>query len=324
MYKAVTSMESTEHFGIWLQKLMHQDCHSAINIVGAPSSKAATKPTGPSTKEASLLAVQMAKRGAQLRFGAVCIAERHAQKGVEHVIMGKKMAWGAEWFVTQGIYDPEPMIRVLHDYAKLCREQGVVPKKVILTFTPCGRRKTLEFIEWLGMQVPQYVEDALFPPESDAQPAPAATSAAAPAPKRKKAKTAVQVSCDLLCENLRRILSETAGCGVPLGINVESVSGFKDEIDATHDLFRSLQAILLDSTGSPWVVRWSRLGHLRVRMPIHTQYGDGDEERAVGQLVASTSKSQPAGPTRHAWEQTALFVLAAASLGAWAAKKNYV
>lgn len=37
----------------------------------------------------------------------------------------------------------------------------------------------------------------------------------------------------------------TAGCGVPLGINVESVSGFRDEIDATHELFRSLQAILV-------------------------------------------------------------------------------
>ena len=186
VYKAVTSMDSPEHFGAWLSQLMHQDCHTAINIVGAPSSKGASRPTGPSTKEASLLTAKLAKGkdGPQLRFGAVCIAERHAQKGVEHVIMGKKMAWGAEWFVTQGIYDPEPMIRVLHDYAKLCREQGVVPKKVVLTFTPCGRRKTLEFIKWLGMQVPKHVEDALFPPAPEPEPAPAATSAGAPTKKK--------------------------------------------------------------------------------------------------------------------------------------------
>merc|ERR1712072_883466 len=80
--------------------------------------------------------------------------------------------------------------------------------------------------------------------------------------KPKKAKAPVEISCDLLCEKFRYILMETAGCGVPIGINVESVSGFKDEIDATHDLFRRLQAVLLDSTGSPWVIRWSRIDHV--------------------------------------------------------------
>ena len=48
-------------------------------------------------------------------------------------------------------------------------------------------------------------------------------------------------------------------CGVPLGINVESVSGYRDEIDATHNLFRSLQSIMLNHQGTPWVVRWHAL-----------------------------------------------------------------
>ena len=34
---------------------------------------------------------------------------------------------------------------------------------------------------------------------------------------------------------------------------------YRDEIDATHELFRDLQAVLLDATGSPWVMRWTRL-----------------------------------------------------------------
>eukprot|EP01052_Picozoa_sp_SAG31_P002013 SAG31_NODE_67_length_28318_cov_6.493674_31_plen_59_part_00 len=52
-----------------------------------------------------------------------------------------------------------------------------------------------------GMHVPEEVEQRIFADETQA----------------------VKNSCELMCENLRRILSETAGCGVPLGINVESV-----------------------------------------------------------------------------------------------------
>lgn len=163
---------------------------------------------------------------------------------------------------SQGIYDPEPTIRLIKDYANLCRDEKMMPKKLILTFTPCGRRKTLEFIKWLGMQVPPEAEERMF----------AAADAAAAAPplpegakKPKKPKPPVDLSCEMLCDHLRRILAETSGCGVPLGLNVESVSGFKDEIDATHDLFRSLQAILLDGTGSPWIMRWSRMDHVMAK-----------------------------------------------------------
>ena len=312
VYKAVTCMPSERHFEVWLDQLVHQDRHTAITVVGAPSTSA-PKATGPSTKEAALIAARLAGRGGQLRFGAVCIAERHASKGVEHVIMGKKVAWGAEWFITQGIYDAAPMVSVIRDYAALCAEQGVVPKKVVLTFTPCGRRKTLEFIKWLGMRVPQEVEDAMFPPPPSEEAAAAAAAALAlpGAKKPRKPKPAVDISCALLCENLRQILHETAGCGVPLGINVESVSGFKDEIDATHELFRSLQAILLDTTGSPWVVRWSRLGHLRTVPPHATRLPQEEE-----QLLPQQQRRTPTQPYP-SWERTVLLMAAAGALGAW-------
>jgi hypothetical protein len=266
VYKAVTNMPSRKHFEVWLEKAVEQDRHTAINVVGAPASGATQ--TGPSTKEASMIAAE--RLG--VKFGAVCIAERHTEKKCEHVIMGKKSTWGAEWFISQGIYDPEPMVQLIKDYSRLCQDEAKVPDKIILTFCPCGRRSTLNFIRWLGMQVSQEVEDRIFASEKvekDAAPVPIAYTAqnkmvilkagSLTAKKPKKPRTPVEISCDLLCEFLTTVLMETAGCGVPLGINVESVSGFKDEIDATHDLFRSLQAILLDGTGSPWVIRWSRI-----------------------------------------------------------------
>ena len=61
---------------------------------------------------------------------------------------------------------------------------------------------------------------------------------------------------DLLCAMCKRILEETKGCGVPLGVSVESVSIFKNEIDAAHELFRRTQSMLLDFLGEPWLVQY--------------------------------------------------------------------
>jgi hypothetical protein len=107
---------------------------------------------------------------------------------------------------------------LLNDYGDLCKEKGVVPKKIILTFAPCGRPKTMQFIKWLGMHVPEEVESRMLGAE---QP--------------------VKESIKILCELLVTILEQTKGTGVPLGINVESLSIFKEEIDAAHELFQKLQ-----------------------------------------------------------------------------------
>jgi hypothetical protein len=54
---------------------------------------------------------------------------------------------------------------------------------------------------------------------------------------------------------------------VPLGVNVESVSIVKEEIDAAHDLFQSLQKTLLDSRVHSWAVRWSVIQPLPLTKP---------------------------------------------------------
>ncbi len=112
----------------------------------------------------------------------------------------------------------EPVVKLINEYGDSCRSANVRPKKVILTFAPCGREKTMAFIKWLGMQVPEEVEQRIF-------------AAANP----------VSESVAMLGEFLSSILLGTGGSGVPLGINVESLSIFKEEIDASHSLFQSLQ-----------------------------------------------------------------------------------
>ena len=140
---------------------------------------------------------------------------------------------GAEWFVSQAVYDPAPTIRLLRDYGDACRAAGLAPCKVVLTFAPCGRPKTMTFLKWLGIRVPEEAERRILDAESP-----------------------VDESVALLCETLEKILDETLDCGVPLGVSVESVSIFRKEIDAVHELMRRTQAIALDKRGIKWRVVW--------------------------------------------------------------------
>ncbi|KAL9184467.1 hypothetical protein ACHAXT_002553 [Thalassiosira profunda] len=232
VYKCVADV----NFDQWLETAKDTHGHRAINLVGRASSEG--KYEGPTIGEA----MQKVSSVKDVGFGCVCIAERHtleaaAARGkpypTEHQNMIRKQKAGAEWFISQAVYDPEPTIRLLKDYSSVCKQQGITPRKVVLTFAPVSRKKTMNFIKWLGVRVPQEAEEEIL-----------------------GADKPVEKSIELLCNALRTILSECVGVGVPLGVSCESVSIFKSEIDGVHELFRRLQCILLDSRGSPWKVSW--------------------------------------------------------------------
>lgn len=216
VYKCVVE-DSLNSFNKWLDVACDSLGHHAFNLVGASSSASQTK--GPTLVEAG----NSARARGGCGFGCVCIPERHTSKGNEEMNMLRKMEFGAEWFITQGIFAADATIKLLNEYGDACRARGLQPKKVILTFAPCGRPKTLTFIKWLGMHVPQAVEERIF-------------AAAHP----------VDESVDVLCELLVQILEGTGASGVPLGVNVESLSIFKEEINAAFELFQRLQVRVSD------------------------------------------------------------------------------
>lgn len=245
VYKCVAD----EAFDGWIETACRDHGHGAINVVGRATSDPSEIYKGPTIGEA-MAKVQAAPL---LKFGCVCIGERHTLEAAtsrgksyptEHLNMLRKQTAGAEWFVSQAIYDVQPTIRLLKDYASLCRQHGVVPRKVILTFAPVSRVKTLNFIKWLGVKVPAETEESIL-----------------------QAERPVDQSISILCDHLRTILQECSGIGVPLGINCESVSIYKEEIDGVHELFRRLQRILLDARGSPWKVVWVDSIESKTRLP---------------------------------------------------------
>jgi hypothetical protein len=234
VYKCVAESDKAS-FNEWLSHAVEKSKNMCFNFVGgATHSKEYKGPTIPDA--ADLLTKQL--KG---HFGGVTIAERHEKKGNEHETLLKKQSLGAEWFITQAIYDQQPTIKLINDYGKLCKERNVKPVKIILTFAPCGREKTMNFIKWLGVRVPEWVEQRIF--SEDATPA-----------KTPLNKSPVERSVDILCDMCEDILEQTKDSGVPLGVSVESVSIFKNEVEAAHELFRRCQHIALDFFKRPWRV----------------------------------------------------------------------
>jgi hypothetical protein len=209
-YKCIARLSEAEWLS-WLTASSRDYEIEVLSLVGRPTSRGAPFPLVLSR------AYQLAAaHEAGFVLGGVAIAERHGGKDSESLRMLAKAELGCNFFVSQAVYSVDATIRMLSDYTRDCRERGVPARRVILTFAPCARPKTIAFMKWLGIAIPRETEEAIL---------------TAPAPLSR--------SIEICRANLRQILNYVDD-DLPLGVNTESVSINRDEIDASIDLFLAL------------------------------------------------------------------------------------
>ena len=208
IYRCV-NRDTPDGFVRWLQSVNATPRISVL--VGAPNRSRVGLPLA----DAYALARQHAPN---LLFGGIAIAERHAHKFDEHERILAKSARGCRFFVTQAVYDVASTKSLLSDYAIAIQEKNGLALPIILTFSPCGSLKTLSFMKWLGIAFPRWLENEL-------------RSAADPLAKSVE-----------LCERIfDEVWDYACDKGIPLGVNVESVSIRKVEIEASVELFQRLR-----------------------------------------------------------------------------------
>ncbi|WP_096086352.1 methylenetetrahydrofolate reductase [Agaribacterium haliotis] len=148
-----------------------------------------------------------------LLLGGVTIPERHSKKHDEHLRVAHKQQSGCSFFISQGVYDLNASKNFLSDYYYFCQEQALEPVPIIFTLTPCGSTKTLEFMKWLGISVPRWLENEL-----------------------RHADDILASSVDFCMENWLELLDFARKKQLPIGCNIESVAVRKAEIDASIQL----------------------------------------------------------------------------------------
>jgi hypothetical protein len=180
-------------------------------FVGASSGG---KPVQTSLRQAQAVRAEVRP---ELPLGAVVIGERPD----EHLRMLKKQERGAGFFISQVVYHVNETKNLLSDYYYACRERGVAPRTIVFTLSLCGSLKTLEFLAWLGVDVPRWLQNSLRHSAD---------------PLAESYRQCVAIARDLIdfCEHL----------GIPYGFNIENVSIRKTEIEATTDLAAEIAELL--------------------------------------------------------------------------------
>lgn len=205
--------DTKESFVRWLGT--PQSTRAASVLVGAPSRAAVT---GLSLRDAYSL---VAEHAHALTLGGIAIAERHQRHGDEHQRMLAKLDAGCRFFITQAVYDVSSTLSLLSDYALALGALSRPAAPIILTFSPCGSERTLAFMKWLGIHFPRWLENELC-----------------------FASDPLETSLKL-CE---RVFTEAwayaRNKGIPVGVNVESVSVRRVEIEASFELAKTLRRVM--------------------------------------------------------------------------------
>jgi hypothetical protein len=209
VYRA-TSKYTEEELRDWVGS---QDTSARMAVfVGAPSRERRVATT---LRRAQQLRAEVAP---DLLLGAVAIPERHTRKGDEHLRLLAKQEAGCSYFVTQVVYDAGAAKNLVSDYAYECRDRGLDPIPIAFTFSVCGSMKTLRFLRWLGVDVPRWIENDL-----------------------RHADDTLDASLEQAEATALELMSFCRRLGVPFGINVESVSIRRVEIEASVRLAERLR-----------------------------------------------------------------------------------
>jgi 5,10-methylenetetrahydrofolate reductase len=156
-----------------------------------------------------------------LLVGGVAIPERHSRREDEHLRLLAKQDAGSRFFVTQVVFDVNAAKNLVSDYHYACAERSTAVAPIIFTFSVCGSMRTLEFLRWLGVDVPHWIENDL-----------------------KHAADVLQASYRLALTAATDLIAYCRHLGVPFGINVESVSSRRVEIETAVRLAEHLTAEL--------------------------------------------------------------------------------
>lgn len=208
---------SKEELSDWLEELHAHDFYPVF--VGVPAPDFPVKTTLPQAYEIC------SRYESRSVTGAVTIPERHAVLKDEDKRILDKVSCGVSYFISQCVFNVAYAKQVVADLDLACREKDRKFPTIIFTLTACGSAKTLDFMEWLGIHVPDALKAELLQSEN-------------------MLEKSVNV-CLAIASELAVFCKERA---IPFGFNIESVAIRKEEIEASIYVVNSIGK-LLDELG---------------------------------------------------------------------------
>lgn len=154
-------------------------------------------------------------------IGAVMIPERHAVLNDEDQRILDKMSSGVSYFISQCVFNVDYAKKVIDDLVKTCSEKNIELPTIIFTLTACGSIKTLHFMEWLGIHIPEELKEEF-----------------------RNSDNILDRSVEVCINIADELIEHCTTKSVPFGFNIESVAIRKDEIEASIAIVNTIGAML--------------------------------------------------------------------------------
>jgi hypothetical protein len=154
-------------------------------------------------------------------IGAVTIPERHAVLNDEEVRILDKASCGVSYFISQCVFNVDFAKKVIEDLDGACKRADQKVPTIIFTLTACGSAKTLHFMEWLGIHVPEELKEEL-----------------------KASDNILAKSVNVCLEIATELIDFCTERSIPFGFNIESVAIRKEEIEASISMVNEIAHML--------------------------------------------------------------------------------
>ncbi|PZR26516.1 MAG: hypothetical protein DI535_13990 [Citrobacter freundii] len=196
---------SKEELSVWVDDLHKHEFYPVF--VGIPAPDFAVKTT---LTEAYKI---WSKNSSSSVVGAVTIPERHAVLKDEDKRILEKAGCGVSYFISQCVFNIAYAKQMIEDLGNACKKESVKTPTIIFTLTACGSARTLEFMDWLGIHLPDEMKEEL-----------------------KSAENMLEKSVGICLDIAAEIIAFCTERSIPFGFNIESVAIRKDEIEASINM----------------------------------------------------------------------------------------
>ena len=196
----------------WLEETNSK--YEIENLITVGGESRSIEYPGPSVNQA--LAAISKNQNLDLLCGGISIPSRDK----ESLRLIEKSENGSEFFTTQVLYDSSKIIKMISHYQKRCDELDTFPRRLLLSFAPVSSEKNIDFLKWLGVDIPKETENFL---RDDT---------------RKMSDRSMQITVDILNDTLKYLNDNKIV--VPIGLNVEHIMSynFQASIEMLQELSR--------------------------------------------------------------------------------------
>ena len=209
----------------WIEETYRKYEIENLIIVGGESSR--KKYPGPTVNETlSAITNILNQKHCNILCGGISIPSRINES--KNLI--NKSSNGSEFFTTQVIYESDNIIKMITNYQKRCDDLKTFPRRLLLSFAPVSSQRNIDFLRWLGVEIPDDTERYL-----NGRPG---------SMKERSLDVAIEVFNEILNHINKNNLR------VPVGLNVEHIMSynFQSSVEMLQELAKIYREFCIKSS----------------------------------------------------------------------------